>query len=122
MLKELTVKAEMERLDEVLDFVNAALEDCGCPVKVQMSTAVAVEEIFVNKVQYSSEAALTLRVEPEGSNGAAVSFSDGEEPYNPLQQAEGERGLGISLVKSSVRQVTYSNENGLNILKLSQQW
>ena len=40
--RELTLPAEIERLPEVLSFVEEQLEEVGCPMKAQMQISVAV--------------------------------------------------------------------------------
>ncbi|GHV07551.1 hypothetical protein FACS1894217_08590 [Clostridia bacterium] len=129
MLKELTVPADMDQLDQILDFVNAALTDAGCPVKVQMQTAVAVEEVFVNKVQYAyaeDGGNVTLSVDAQ-PNSAKIVLSDSGQPYNPVEKAEADdadadSGLGILIIKSSVQSVQYSYENGSNLMTVKQSW
>ena len=52
-MKKLTVEADINRLDEVLSFVDALLEQAECPPKIQMQIDIAVEEIFVNIAHYN---------------------------------------------------------------------
>ena len=51
--RELTLPAEIERLPEVLSFVEEQLEEVGCPMKAQMQISVAVEEVYVNIASYA---------------------------------------------------------------------
>ena len=52
-IRELNIEALTSNLQQVLDHVDACLEEAGCPVKVQMQIDVAVEEIFVNIASYA---------------------------------------------------------------------
>ena len=52
-VKELTVEAKLENLDEVLGFVDGCLEEMDCSMKTQLQIDVAVEEIFVNIASYA---------------------------------------------------------------------
>ncbi len=50
---ELTIPAEVERLDEVLAFIEQRLDEAGCAMRPQMQIALAAEEVFVNIAQYA---------------------------------------------------------------------
>ena len=47
-MKELVIKALVDKLPDVLAFVDEQLEAADCPMKTQMQIDVSVEEIFVN--------------------------------------------------------------------------
>ena len=42
-MKELTILAAIENIPEVTAFVDAELEEAGCPIKVQFQIDVAVD-------------------------------------------------------------------------------
>ncbi len=129
-MKELKVAAKVEELDNVLLFADTALEEVGCPLKVQMQIDLSIEEIFVNIASYAY---------PSGGGEARICFSSSEEPrqvtftfydtgipFNPLAKedpdvtlpAEKRRigGLGIFLVKKKMDEVTYEYKDGQNVL------
>ena len=47
-MEELEIDAELKNLEKVLAFVDSRLEQSDCPLPVQISIDVAVEELFVN--------------------------------------------------------------------------
>ena len=51
-MKELTIEAKKENLDQVLAFIDGVLEANGCAMKVQIQIDIAVEEMFVNIFNY----------------------------------------------------------------------
>lgn len=129
-MKKLTVPAETERLDEVVDFVNSFLEENDCSMKTQMQIAIAVEEIYVNIAHYAypdknGEAEITCEM---SDRTAEITFSDNGIPYNPLEKPDpditldaNERnigGLGIFMVKKSMDNIEYQRKDEKNILKI----
>ena len=131
-MKELTIEAAIDRLDEVLAFVDAELETLDCPMKVQMQIDVAVEEIFVNIASYayepgSGDALIRLETDPE-KRFVAVTFIDSGVPYDPLQKEDPDvtlpaeersiGGLGVFMVKKSMDDVSYRYEDGHNVLRI----
>ncbi len=46
-MKELVIEADIEKLDDVLAFVDAELEAAECTMKVQLQLDIDVEEIYV---------------------------------------------------------------------------
>ena len=51
--RELVIPAEIERLPEVLSFLEEQMEAACCPMKAQMQICVAAEEVFVNIASYA---------------------------------------------------------------------
>lgn len=138
-MKEIKVPACVDRLDEVIEFVQACLEEAGCPMKAQFAFEVAVEEMFVNIAHYayvgaSEEAACdaVVQVEALPEGGARVTFVDGGKPFDPLAKADpdvtlsaAERevgGLGIFMVKKSMDAVHYRREDGKNIFSMEKKF
>ena len=131
-MKTITVPAAIEQLDAVLDFINAELEANECPMKAQVSIAIAVEEIFVNIAHYAYhpvEGDATVCIEVGGEPlGVTVQFLDGGTPYNPLEKADPDitlsaeereiGGLGIFMVKKSMDSIDYRYEADKNILTI----
>lgn len=132
MLELKLEEARVDRLDEVLAFVDAQLEEAGCPFKVQMQIDIAVEEIYVNIASYAYAPGVgpaTLRVEIDADEPAVtVTFIDRGVPYDPLAKPDPDvtlsvqerqiGGLGIFMVKKSMDSMEYEYSEGRNILKL----
>ena len=123
--------ARLDRLDEVLVFVDAILEDMDCPMKTQMQIDVAVEELYVNIAHYAYAPATgpaEMRVETEPERVVAISFIDWGVPFNPLARPDPDvtlsaeerqiGGLGIYMVKKSMDDMTYRREEDRNMLMI----
>lgn len=134
-MKEITVKAVRENLAEVLGFIEAELEQADCPIKAQMQTGVAAEEIFVNIASYAypdGAGSATVRMEITGEpKTAVITFIDSGIPYDPLAKPDpdvtlsaeerGIGGLGIFMTKKLMDEVVYEYKDGHNILTLKKQ-
>ncbi len=131
-MEELIITAEIQRLDEVLAFVDGILENNDCPMDIQIPIDIAVEEIYVNIAHYAynpdvGEATIRCRVEKEPLR-VIIEFMDGGVPYNPLEKTDPDislsaeerdiGGLGIFMVKNSMDDVSYRHENGKNIFTI----
>ncbi len=129
-MRELVVPATIEELPHVQEFVTGQLEEINCPMKIQFQIELAVEEIFVNIVNYAyrpeiGEAAILCEV-TEDPLQVIISFLDHGKPFDPLKRQEAdtsvdaleerEGGLGILLVKKNMDDVSYRYEDGKNIL------
>ncbi len=129
-MKQLTLEAKLEKINELMAFVDAGLEEMGCGMKAQMQIDVAVDEIFSNIAQYAyPDRAGSATVTMEEEDGAVVlTFTDDGIPYDPLQAAEpdvslgaDERpigGLGIFLVRKTMDEVRYAYRDGQNVLSI----
>ena len=131
-MAELTIKATVDNLNNVLAFIDEELEKLDCPMKVQMQIDVAVEEIFVNIASYAYIPDIgdaTIKMEPvSDSNAVSITFFDSGVPYDPLAKPDpdvtlsaAERqigGLGIYMVKKSMDDMKYQYQDGQNILTL----
>ena len=129
---ELTLAAETENLDKVLEFVDSHLEELDCSVKAQMQIDVAVEELFVNVAHYAygeGKGSVTIRFEKEDDPlSAVITLIDSGIPYNPLEKPDpditlssDERpigGLGIFMVKKSMDSMDYEYRDGKNVLSI----
>ena len=132
-MAELTLQASLEKLDEVLAFVEENMEKNECPMKVLMQVQIAVEEIFVNIAHYaydSEQGMVTIRVEVGGDPlQVIITFIDQGIPYDPLKKEDPDvtlsaeerkiGGLGIFMVKKSMDDVKYEYADGKNILTIS---
>ena len=129
-MKELTLLAKKEYLDQVLEFVNTLLEEKNCSMRAQLELDIAVEELFVNIASYAyrpKEGPVTIQVSFVGDIVSIV-FIDGGKPYNPWEKEDPDvtlsaeeraiGGLGIYLVKNTMNQVDYRYEDTKNILTI----
>ena len=131
-MKEITLDATLENLDEVLAFVDGCLEEAECPMKAQMQIDVAVEELFVNIASYAyapGTGSATIQIETERDPLAvSITLIDSGMPYDPLKKPDpdvtlsaAEReigGLGIFLTRQVMDDVAYEYKDGKNILTL----
>ena len=130
-MKEITVKAADEELDNVIAFVTGELEAYDCPMKTQMQIEVAVEELFVNIAHYAyspETGDATIQVDISDRREAAITFIDSGTPYDPLAKPDPDvtlsaeerqiGGLGIYMVKKSMDDVRYEYKEGKNILTI----
>ena len=131
-LKSLIVEAKTENLLQVQEFVTAELESHDCSPKAQMQIEIAVEEIFVNIASYAynpETGNAEIRVEVlEDPLRVSITFLDNGVPFDPVSRADADispeaiksriGGLGIHMVKKYMDDVTYSYENGQNILTI----
>ena len=131
-MKELTVLAAIENLPVVTEFVDAKLEQAGCPLKTQFQIDVVIDEIFSNICHYayfqeSGEATIQVDV-GEDDRTVTITFLDSGKPFDPLSGDDPDislelddrttGGLGIFLVKKTMDTVDYEYRNGQNILRI----
>ena len=133
-MKELVIEADIEKLDQVLAFVDAELEAFECSMKAQMQLDIAVEEIYVNIAHYAygeGQGMATIQMETEPGQ-TTITFIDSGTPYNPLEKEDPDislpaeerpiGGLGIFMVKKSMDYVTYENRDGQNVFAITKKW
>jgi sigma-B regulation protein RsbU (phosphoserine phosphatase) len=127
-----TFPAKTEALSEVLGFVEETLEGFGCPMKIQTAICVAIEELFVNVARYAypdGEGDMSLYIGFD-SQSRAISFrmADKGVPFDPLKKPDPDitlsaedreiGGLGIFIAKKTMDSLSYSYENGENVLTM----
>ena len=127
-----TFPAKTESLNEVLGFVEETIEGFECPMKIQMALCVAIEEVFVNVAHYAypeSEGDMTLHISfDEESRNITFRMTDKGVPFDPLKKPDPDitlsaeereiGGLGIFIAKKTMDSLSYSYENGENILTM----
>ena len=132
-MREITIEAKIENLDEVLGFVDGQLEELECPMKAQMQIDVAVEEIFVNIASYAYAPGIgnaVVRFESsQDPTSVTITFIDSGVPYDPVQKDDpdvtlsaeerGIGGLGIYMAKKAMDDMKYVYRDGQNILSIS---
>lgn len=131
-MSEVTLEAAEENLDEVLRFVEDALEDTGCSLEDQRQIAIAVEEVFINIVSYAykpgrGDTTLRLDVSQDPAE-VTITFIDHGVPFDPLAKEDPDinlpakqrkvGGLGIFVVKNLMDDVFYEYRDGQNILTM----
>ena len=120
-----------KNLEPVISFLEENLESLGCPFKEEQQMCIAVEELFINIVNYAypeSAGPADVKIRELPGRVIEVILRDGGVPFNPLElkdpditlKAEDRQigGLGIYMVKKSMDEVTYQYDNGQNILIL----
>ena len=127
-----TFPARLDALSDVLGFVDRTLEECECSMKIQTAICVAVEEVFVNVARYAygdGEGDVTLGIGFDaGSREITFRMSDKGTPFDPLKKPDPDitlsaeereiGGLGIFITKKIMDSVSYSYENGENVLTM----
>ena len=130
MMRELTLGAKTENLNQVLDFVNGLLEEKNCPMDLMFELDIAVEELFVNIAHYAyapDVGEATIQVSFEGKK-VIITFMDSGITYNPWAKKDPDitlsleerqiGGLGIYMVKNSMDEVDYVYKDGKNIVTI----
>ena len=124
--------AEIDALTEVLGFVEEMLESIECPMNIQTTICVAIEEVFVNVAHYAygdgqGEVELGIGFD---ANDCTVTFrmADRGIAFDPLKKPDPDitlsaedreiGGLGIFITKKTMDAVMYDYENGENILTM----
>lgn len=135
-MKSLKTMALLENLDQVQKFVEEALIKAGCPEKVRVQVAMAVEEIYVNIADYAYDPEIgDVEVQCNLNDDPLqiiIEFQDHGIPFDPLAQPEADisasaeersiGGLGIFMTRQLMDQVDYRYERGKNILTLKKIW
>ena len=131
-MTNITFPAKTEFLDDVLGFVDQALDSFECPMKIQTAICVAIEEVFVNVAHYAypdSSGDMTLHFDfDEVSRTITFRLTDKGVPFDPLKNpapditlSAAEReigGLGIFIAKNTMDSLSYAYENGENVLTM----
>ena len=126
----LRIPAEIDRLDEVLDFVASLVDAHGTTPQTRTQLRMAVEELYVNIAHYAYPTGggwAEIRGNVEGGV-ATLTLIDAGTPFDPLAKPDpdvtlsgDERdigGLGIYMVKSMMDEVGYAYCDGCNCLTL----
>ena len=129
------VDASIDKLYEVLEFVEKKLLLVDCPLKVKNQLMIVVEEIFVNIAHYAYlenknncntvEIELSLNFE---RREVEIKFIDEGKQYNPLSKQDPDitlstdkrkiGGLGIFMVKNIMDKVDYQYKDNKNIFTI----
>ena len=131
-MKELRLKALVENIPLVTEFVDAQLEALDCPMKAQMQIDVAIDELFGNIAHYAyggAEGEATVLFDFDADERlVSITFVDGGAAFDPLAQDDPDvtlsaedrvaGGLGIFLVKKTMDGVEYRREGDENRLTI----
>ncbi|NLD48456.1 MAG: ATP-binding protein [Clostridiaceae bacterium] len=129
-MKKTKIRAVLENLDEMIDFIIADLNSCVSDKKLVNLIRLSCEEVLVNIISYAypdSEGDVEIIQEIPGDNGEIfIRFIDDGFPYNPLLNDEPDMdasienrkigGLGVYLYKTIMDSVIYERKEGKNIL------
>lgn len=132
-MKSKTVTAQIDNLEEVMNFIDQFLVDLTCPEKIKDQIRISVEEIFTNIASYAypgqpeGKVKVACEIAEEGRKEyLKIRFQDWGIPYNPLKRPEpdfdipfeerGIGGLGIHMVRKFMDDVEYVFEEGCNQL------
>lgn len=121
--------AKADELSRVQEDIKSFLQEAECPPKALMQVLLAVEEIFINIVNYAygdKKGAVTLKLELLNEpDRYALWFCDTGVPFDPTARKEPDLsedlldreigGLGIFLVRKTMDKMTYKREDGWNI-------
>ncbi len=132
-MKRITVSVNDEDPDPIVEFIEEELAEYDYSAKAFLQIQVAIEEVFVNIVQYSGlppDETIEVRCEVlDDPLRAVIYFIDAGIPFNPLDSddpdisPEGlmarEGGLGIFMVKQMMDDASYVHEDGKNILTIT---
>ena len=129
-MKEINVKATIENISAITDFINNELDLYNCPEKEKIKIDIVIDELITNiaKYAYGSDIGdVTFQVEID-KNNIYMKFIDSGIPYNPMEHAEPDvslsvedrpvGGLGIFLVKKLMDKMEYGYIDEKNILKI----
>lgn len=125
----LTVDADIKKLGFVLEFIEQDMQEKGIPQEIRPKIIVAAEELFSNIALYAYEAGGEAEIKTALSKDKySLKFTDKGRPYNPLDYQEPDvcqsletrpvGGLGIFIAKKMTDFISYSRENGKNVLKV----
>ncbi len=124
--------ANIESLPDVIDFVEQTLNSIECPIKIQTSICVAIEEVFVNVARYAypeSNGDVTFMISFNNEKREiTLRMTDKGIPFDPLKKPDPDitlsaeereiGGLGIFITKKTMDSISYVYENGENILTM----
>jgi anti-sigma regulatory factor (Ser/Thr protein kinase) len=119
---KVSLKPEIGSFEVVGSYLKELCSDNDAVLKRVM---LACDEGFANVVYYSEASAVEFAIECAGS-WLVVRMSDDGVPFDPLSYDAKERefedlefgGMGISFIKQSCDEVSYSYENDKNVLEM----
>ena len=134
MRKEITIKNEVNELENVARFIEEICEELGLGMELQMNLNLVMEEMVSNVIFYAypegTQASIDLTAESDGKELTFVLSDQGREfdptvmddadiNTNPAERELG--GMGIFIVKNIMNQVTYQRLEGKNLLTMKKE-
>ena len=128
----LIIPATVESLENIVQWVDAALRPNGITESIISRMTLVIEELFVNIVNYAypnepGSVTFTMYIGP----CLKLILSDTGIPFNPLESAEPDLsvpiddrkigGWGIFLSRKLTDKITYERVNGMNVLTVYKQ-
>ena len=130
-MKTLRLPAQMDSIESFRSFVLSRAEALDIPVETLSKIELVLEELLTNIVSYAypdREGSIELGCYPEPGNVFRLRITDWGIPFDPLAQEPpdlttglAERqigGLGIHLARRMSDGLSYSREDGTNILEV----
>ncbi|MDR0453883.1 MAG: SpoIIE family protein phosphatase [Deferribacteraceae bacterium] len=124
---ELVTESKLENTDDIIDYIDARLENCSS--KIRNNIALAVEEIFSNIAHYAYyplTGSVTIRMTV--GREIVINFEDSGIEYNPLLKDDPDLsptieertigGLGIFITKNIMDSLEYQRTGNKNILTI----
>lgn len=129
-MKTLKVKAHIDNVEQIVEFVNEQLDEMECSKRTRIQIDVALDELLSNVCHYAyddGDGYVSVRVEEiPDIDSVRITLLDEGIPFDPLQQEDpdttlglherGVGGLGIYMVKKSMDDIQYEYRDGMNIL------
>lgn len=125
--RERDFQVDCDAIGLALAFLETALEEGGCDLKIASRLKIAFDEIVSNIVKFSKASDFRLRIAEHGGMWE-LEFSDSGVEWNPLVHKDPDTtlpleerevgGLGIFMVKRLMDSVEYRREDGRNILSM----
>jgi anti-sigma regulatory factor (Ser/Thr protein kinase) len=124
-----TFPGKLDQIHAVYEFISETVQDMGLPAGEIPTLEMVTDEIFNNIVTYayrdSSDKQVTVEIAEEDGT-ICMTFIDEGAPFDPssapppdISLSTEEReigGLGIHIVRSVMDRMTYSREDGKNVL------
>jgi serine/threonine-protein kinase RsbW len=123
--------AKIDKLNEVIEFVEDSADRFGLETKKKFGLLVAVEEAFVNICSYAYPAgegqvevccggegdSFVLEIADSGDPFDVLSLPDPDTTLDIMDREIG--GLGVYFIRRLTDEVSYRRENGQNILRMA---
>ncbi len=129
-MKEITMAAKVENIEDMTDELNAWFEENGISMKITLQLDVVLDEVLTNISSYAygdSPGDMTVRAEMiNGGSTVRLEFTDNGIYFDPLKKEDPDitlsveerkiGGLGIFIVKKTMDNVSYERKGDTNIL------
>ncbi len=132
--KKLTLPNDIETIPQLSEFIDGVAEEAGLDMAFTMSLNLAIEEAVVNVMSYAYPEGTVGYVDIEmkvGGGKLCCILSDAGTPFDPTLNPEADTtlsveersigGLGIHLMRQIMDDISYSYQDGHNVLTLTKQ-